>query len=95
MSALPPTVNPRVLREKLRAHFGFRQFRPGQLEAVKCAMQGRDVLVVMPAGRGDPRDHLVECLVAAGGEYHLGPLLRRHLGRRQPDPARRAVMTMT
>ncbi|MFL5866280.1 MAG: RecQ family ATP-dependent DNA helicase [Thermoleophilaceae bacterium] len=36
----------------LREHFGFRDFRPGQLEAVEAALAGRDVLVVMPTGSG-------------------------------------------
>src|SRR3954447_17211873 len=36
----------------LREHFGFDAFRPGQEEAVAAAMQGRDVLVVMPTGAG-------------------------------------------
>ncbi len=36
----------------LRAHFGFPAFRPGQEEAVRAALEGRDVLVVMPTGAG-------------------------------------------
>jgi ATP-dependent DNA helicase RecQ len=36
----------------LRRHFGFRDFRPGQLEACRAALAGRDVLVVMPTGSG-------------------------------------------
>ena len=40
------------LREKLREHFGFRRFRPGQLEAVRSALSGNDTLVLMPTGSG-------------------------------------------
>jgi ATP-dependent DNA helicase RecQ len=36
----------------LREHFGFRDFRPGQLEACRAALADRDVLVVMPTGSG-------------------------------------------
>jgi ATP-dependent DNA helicase RecQ len=36
----------------LREHFGFNAFRPGQAEAVAAALEGRDLLVVMPTGAG-------------------------------------------
>ena len=42
----------RHLRQKLQAHFGFRQFRPGQTQAVTSALEGNDTLVVMPTGSG-------------------------------------------
>src|SRR5919112_6109555 len=41
----------RALRA-LREHFGFTAFRPGQAEAVAAALDGRDLLVVMPTGAG-------------------------------------------
>jgi ATP-dependent DNA helicase RecQ len=40
------------VREALRAHFGFDDFRPGQAEAVAAALADRDALVVMPTGSG-------------------------------------------
>ena len=40
------------LTAALREHFGFRDFRPGQLEASRAALADRDVLVVMPTGSG-------------------------------------------
>jgi ATP-dependent DNA helicase RecQ len=36
----------------LRQFFGFDRFRPGQEEAVRAALDGRDSLVVMPTGSG-------------------------------------------
>src|SRR4051812_18433783 len=36
----------------LTEHFGFAAFRPGQEEAVRAALAGRDALVVMPTGAG-------------------------------------------
>jgi ATP-dependent DNA helicase RecQ len=36
----------------LRRHFGFDAFRPGQEDAVRAALAGRDALVVMPTGAG-------------------------------------------
>ena len=38
--------------DALLAHFGLREFRPGQREAVVAALAGRDSLVVMPTGGG-------------------------------------------
>src|SRR5215208_4651922 len=38
--------------EPLLAHLGYRSFRPGQLDAVQAALDGRDALVVMPTGGG-------------------------------------------
>ena len=43
---------PMELTGHLQAHFGFARFRPGQREACEAALQGRDVLVVMPTGSG-------------------------------------------
>jgi ATP-dependent DNA helicase RecQ len=40
------------LHERLRDYFGFRKYRPGQVEAVTSAIHGRDTLVVMPTGSG-------------------------------------------
>jgi len=40
------------LTAALREHFGFPAFRPGQREACEAALDGRDVLVVMPTGSG-------------------------------------------
>src|SRR3712207_1475524 len=40
------------LSAALEKHFGFSSFRPGQEEACRAAVAGRDVLVVMPTGSG-------------------------------------------
>jgi ATP-dependent DNA helicase RecQ len=36
----------------LKEHFGFDEFRPGQEEAVRAVLAGRDALIVMPTGAG-------------------------------------------
>src|SRR3954451_9219877 len=41
-----------ALTDGLRDSFGFPAFRPGQQEACEAALEGRDVLVVMPTGSG-------------------------------------------
>src|SRR5829696_6659344 len=40
------------LTDALQQHFGFPGFRPGQEEACQAALDGKDVLVVMPTGSG-------------------------------------------
>jgi RecQ family ATP-dependent DNA helicase len=40
------------LRAALRTHFGYDAFRPGQEEAIRGVLAGRDVLAVMPTGAG-------------------------------------------
>src|SRR5689334_9889765 len=74
MSA-PAAVSSRALRERLRAHFGFRRFRPGQLEAVKCAMEGRDVLIVMPTGSGKSLCFQLPALELEGTTVVVSPLI--------------------
>ena len=43
---------PDALRAALREHFGFEALRPGQEEAIRPVLEGRDALVVMPTGAG-------------------------------------------
>ena len=40
------------LRPALREHFGFDDFRPGQEDVVRAAVEGRDTLALMPTGAG-------------------------------------------
>ena len=40
------------LSRSLQTFFGYGEFRPQQEEAVRTALEGRDVLVVMPTGAG-------------------------------------------
>ncbi|MDB5311806.1 MAG: ATP-dependent helicase RecQ [Gemmataceae bacterium] len=68
-------VSPHALREKLREHFGFRRFRPGQLEAVRCAMEGRDVLIVMPTGSGKSLCFQLPALELEGTTVVVSPLI--------------------
>ncbi len=50
--ALADPTNERATPEQLLERFGLHAFRPGQREAVKAALDGRDSLVVMPTGGG-------------------------------------------
>ena len=68
-------VSPSSLNDKLREHFGFRRFRPGQLEAVRSAMEGRDVLVVMPTGSGKSLCFQLPALELEGTTVVVSPLI--------------------
>ncbi len=48
----------------LREVFGHPRFRPGQRDAVKAAVAGRDVVVLLPTGRGKSMCYQVPALVA-------------------------------
>jgi ATP-dependent DNA helicase RecQ len=68
-------VAPRQLRERLREHFGFRRFRPGQVEAVQSAMEGRDTLVIMPTGSGKSVCFQLPALELEGTTVVVSPLI--------------------
>jgi ATP-dependent DNA helicase RecQ len=73
MTGTAPTR--RELVERLREQFGFRRFRPGQLEAVQAAMAGRDVLAVMPTGSGKSLCFQLPALELPGTTVVVTPLL--------------------
>jgi ATP-dependent DNA helicase RecQ len=63
------------LPERIRDYFGFRKFRPGQAEAVKSALQGRDTLVVMPTGSGKSLCFQLTALTLEGVTVVVSPLI--------------------
>ncbi len=62
-------------REQLRARFGFADFRPGQLRAVRAALAGRSALVVLPTGGGKSLCYQVPALVLEGLTVVVSPLI--------------------
>lgn len=72
-TANAPSV--RLLRERLREHFGFRRFRPGQAEAVQAALDGRDTVVVMPTGSGKSLCFQLPALELEGTTVVVSPLI--------------------
>src|SRR5262245_64197032 len=63
------------LLAKLERHFGFKHFRPGQAEAVRAAIAGRDVLVVMPTGSGKSLCYQLPALEMGGTTVVVSPLI--------------------
>jgi ATP-dependent DNA helicase RecQ len=66
---------PRQLREKLREHFGFKRFRPGQAEAIRSALEGNDTLVIMPTGSGKSICFQLPALEMEGTTIVVSPLI--------------------
>lgn len=63
------------LRDRIRDYFGFRQFRPGQAEAVNSALGGRDSLVVMPTGSGKSLCFQLAAIALEGVTVVVSPLI--------------------
>src|SRR3954471_18623868 len=59
----------------LSSYFGFEAFRPGQREAVGAALEGRDVLVVMPTGSGKSLCYQLPSLEQKGTTVVVSPLI--------------------
>ena len=63
------------LRAALRDIFGFPAFRPGQEEAVRAALEGRDALVVMPTGAGKSLCYQLPAMLLPGTTLVISPLI--------------------
>ena len=63
------------ITQKLRSHFGFRRFRPGQAQVVQAAMAGRDMIVIMPTGSGKSLCFQLPALSLKGTAIVVSPLI--------------------
>jgi ATP-dependent DNA helicase RecQ len=63
------------LRDRIRDYFGFRKFRPGQVEAVNSALEGGDTLVVMPTGSGKSLCFQLTAIALDGVTVVVSPLI--------------------
>ncbi len=59
----------------LKELYGFDAFRPGQEAAVRAALEGRDVLVVMPTGSGKSLCYQLPALMRADLTLVVSPLV--------------------
>ncbi|MER2133278.1 MAG: ATP-dependent DNA helicase RecQ [Arthrobacter sp.] len=55
--------------------FGWEDFRPGQLEAMEAAVNGRDVICVMPTGAGKSAVYQVPAMTLPGTAVVISPLI--------------------
>jgi ATP-dependent DNA helicase RecQ len=63
------------LEQKLKQHFGFDEFLPGQREVIECALSGRDALVLMPTGGGKSLTYQLPALLLQGLTIVVSPLI--------------------
>ncbi|HWK89222.1 MAG TPA: ATP-dependent DNA helicase RecQ [Longimicrobium sp.] len=67
------TIAPALLA--LRQEFGLPEFRPGQEEAVREVLAGRDALIVMPTGAGKSLIYQLPALLLPGLTVVVSPLI--------------------
>ena len=63
------------LSQSLKTFFGYGEFRPQQEEAVQTALEGRDVLVVMPTGAGKSLCFQLPAALSEGVTLVVSPLI--------------------
>ena len=63
------------LRPALREQFGFDDFRPGQEEVVRAAVDGRDTLALMPTGAGKSLTYQLAAMLRPSPTLVLSPLI--------------------
>ncbi len=63
------------LRTPLRELFGFDDFRPGQEEVVRAAVEGRDLLALMPTGSGKSLTYQLAAMLRPAPTLVLSPLI--------------------
>ena len=59
----------------LHSAFGYAQFRPGQEQAVRAVLEGRDTLVILPTGGGKSLCFQVPALLLPGLTVVVSPLI--------------------
>ena len=61
--------------EALHSAFGYQRFRPGQEQAVRAVLEGRDTLVILPTGGGKSLCYQVPALLLPGLTVVVSPLI--------------------
>ena len=64
-----------ALYAALRRHFHLPDFRPGQLEAARAMLEGRDLVAVMPTGAGKSLCFQLPALLLDGTTIVVSPLI--------------------
>lgn len=72
---MPSAAAAGALRADLQRFFGFTEFRPGQAEAIRHVLAGRDCLAVMPTGSGKSLCYLLPALLLPRPTLVVSPLI--------------------
>ena len=67
--------SPKSIRGLARERLGFKRLRPGQLQAVSAAVEGRDVLAILPTGGGKSAIYELAGLMRQGPTVVVSPLI--------------------
>src|SRR6202034_2963795 len=73
--ALKTAANSKDLASILQTVFGFGCFRANQLEVCEAAVDGRDLLLVMPTGAGKSLCYQLPALARGGTALVISPLI--------------------
>src|SRR2546421_1601275 len=58
-----------------RKNFGFESLRPGQEDAIRALLAGKDTLVVQPTGSGKSAIYQIAALMTKGATLVISPLI--------------------
>lgn len=77
MTALVPKVTRELTRIKRTLHdvFGLEKLRPGQAEVIRCVLEGRNTLAIMPTGAGKSLCYQLPALHIPGTTVIVSPLI--------------------
>ncbi len=78
VQAAPPAPSEAAderLRSALHDFFGYDAFRPGQAEAIGCALRGESVLAVMPTGSGKSLCYQLAAMLLPSTTLVISPLI--------------------
>ncbi len=67
--------NPENLAQLLQSVFGFARFRANQEAVCRSAMEGRDLLLVMPTGAGKSLCYQLPAIALGGTALVISPLI--------------------